>query len=70
MLKLIRALAVLLIFVLGGVWALAWYLRAPGEAVSDAFLRQLAQFGGAEMPAPSVGACNCRKVFPSAVPSA
>jgi len=55
MLKLIRALAVLLIFVLGGVWALAWYLRAPGEAVSDAFLRQLAQFGGAEMPAPSVG---------------
>ena len=55
MLKLIRVFAFLLIAILGGVWALAWYLRAPGEAVGDAFLRQLAQFGGADMPAPSAG---------------
>ena len=55
MLKLIRIFALLLMAVLGGLWGLAWYVRAPGEAMGDAFLRQLAQFGGADMPAPSAG---------------
>lgn len=55
MLKLIRIFAFLLLAILGGLWGLAWYLRAPGEAMGDAFLRQLAQFGGADMPAPSAG---------------
>jgi len=55
MLKLVRIIVFLLLAILGGLWGLAWYLRAPGEALSDAFLRQLAQFGGAEMPAPSAG---------------
>jgi protein SCO1/2 len=55
MLKLIRIFALLLLAVLGGLWGLAWYVRAPGEAMGDAFLRQLAQFGGADMPAPSAG---------------
>ena len=55
MLKMIRIFAFLLIAILGMLWGLAWYLRAPGEAMGDAFLRQLAQFGGADMPAPSAG---------------
>jgi len=55
MLKLIRIFALLILAVLGGLWGLAWYVRAPGEAMGDAFLRQLAQFGGADMPAPSAG---------------
>jgi protein SCO1/2 len=55
MLKMIRIFAFLLIAILGGLWGLAWYVRAPGEAMGDAFLRQLAQFGGADMPAPSAG---------------
>ena len=55
MLKLIRIFVLLLLAMLGGLWGLAWYLRAPGEAMGDAFLRQLAQFGGADMPAPSAG---------------
>jgi protein SCO1/2 len=55
MLKMIRIFAFLLLAILGGLWGLAWYLRAPGEAMGDAFLRQLAQFGGADMPAPSAG---------------
>jgi protein SCO1/2 len=55
MLKLIRIFVLLLLAVLGGLWGLAWYVRAPGEAMGDAFLRQLAQFGGADMPAPSAG---------------
>ena len=55
MLKLIRVFTFLLLAILGGLWGLAWYLRAPGEAMGDAFLRQLAQFGGADMPAPSAG---------------
>ena len=55
MLKLIRIFALLLMAVLGGLWGLAGYVRAPGEAMGDAFLRQLAQFGGADMPAPSAG---------------
>jgi protein SCO1/2 len=55
MLKMIRIFAFLLLAILGGLWGLAWYMRAPNEAMGDAFLRQLAQFGGADMPAPSAG---------------
>ena len=39
MLKMIRIFAFLLIAILGGLWGLAWYMRAPGEAMGDAFLR-------------------------------
>ncbi len=55
MLRIIRFIAVALVVLLGGVWAVAWLDRAPGEAASDAFLRRLASFVGAEMPAPAAG---------------
>ena len=40
---------------LGGVWAVAWFGRAPGESVADAFLRRIAALTGGDMPAPSAG---------------
>lgn len=55
MLRAVRFIVVTLVLLLGGVWALAWLDRAPGEAASDAFLRRLAGFVGAEMPAPAAG---------------
>ena len=55
MLRILRLLSVLLVVLLGGVWATAWFARAPGESIADAFLRHLARMTGAEMPAPSGG---------------
>ncbi len=55
MLRVIRLLSVLLVVLLGGVWATAWFARAPGETIADAFLRHLARMTGADMPAPSAG---------------
>jgi protein SCO1/2 len=51
----IRLVSVLLVVLLGGVWAAAWSARGPGESIADAFLRQLARMTGADMPAPSAG---------------
>ncbi len=55
MLRAIRVLSVVLVLILGGAWALAWFGRAPGEPLADAFLRQVASLTGTEMPAPSAG---------------
>ncbi|MBW6396533.1 SCO family protein [Roseomonas sp. HJA6] len=55
MLRAIRILALLLVVLLGGVWATAWFGRAPDESVADSFLRHLAKMTGADMPAPSPG---------------
>jgi protein SCO1/2 len=56
MLIAIRAAALLLIFFLGGIWAAAWFGRADGESVAEAFARQSARLLGGDMPgAPSVG---------------
>lgn len=55
MLRLIRVVALVLLVLLGGLWALAWFGRAPGEGMADAFLRRLASLSGTEMPAPSAG---------------
>jgi protein SCO1/2 len=55
MMRAIRFISVLLVILLGGVWATAWFVRAPGETVADAFLRQLARMTGADMPAPAAG---------------
>lgn len=55
MLRAIRILSTLLAILMGGVWALAWFGRAPNEGLGEAFLRQLARFTGADMPAPSAG---------------
>jgi len=55
MLRVIRILCLSLAAILGGVWVFAWVTRAPGEGMGDAFLRRLAGFTGADMPAPSSG---------------
>lgn len=55
MIRAIRFVSILLILLLGGVWAVAWFLREPGESVADAFMRQMARMTGADMPAPSAG---------------
>jgi protein SCO1/2 len=55
MIRTIRVLSVLLVLLIGGVWAVAWFGRAPGESVADAFLRRIAALTGADMPAPSAG---------------
>lgn len=55
MLRLVRFLALGFVILLGGVWAVAWFGRAPGESIADAFLRRIAALTGADMPAPSAG---------------
>lgn len=48
MLKIIRAVALLLIALLGGLWAYAWAMRAPGEGMAEALSARFATvFGGA-----------------------
>lgn len=53
--RVIRFVALALVLLLGGVWAAAWFGRAPGESLADAFLRRIAALTGGEMPAPSAG---------------
>jgi protein SCO1/2 len=55
MTRVIRLLSLFLVLLIGGVWAVAWFGRAPGESVTDAFLRRIAALTGGEMPAPSPG---------------
>lgn len=55
MLRAIRFASIILVVLLGGVWATAWFARTPDESVADAFMRQLARLTGAEMPAPAAG---------------
>ncbi|EFH09711.1 SCO1/SenC [Pseudoroseomonas cervicalis ATCC 49957] len=50
--RLVRALVLLLLLGLGALWALAWFGRQPGEALGDAFLRQVARLTGQEAPVP------------------
>lgn len=53
--RLIRSLVLILILGLGALWGTAWFARQPGEALSDAFLRQIAALTGEEAPVPSAG---------------
>ncbi|MBR0656205.1 SCO family protein [Plastoroseomonas arctica] len=62
MLRLIRFVALALVIVLGAVWAMAWFGRAPGEGLADAFVRRLASFSGTDMPAPSAGGVQLAQV--------
>lgn len=55
MIRLVRVGSIGLALVLGALWAVAWFGRLPGEALSDAFLRRVASLTGIDMPAPSVG---------------
>jgi protein SCO1/2 len=51
----IRLVSLALILLLGGLWGAAWFARAPGEGLGDAFLRRFTALFGAEMPVPSAG---------------
>ncbi|WP_137123660.1 SCO family protein [Roseomonas sp. HF4] len=58
MLRAIRLAALALVLLLGTVWGFAWFGRAPGESLADAFLRRVAGLTGLtglDMPAPSAG---------------
>lgn len=55
MLRVIRLVSLVLLLLLGIVWAVAWVARAPGENLAEALLRTLARFVGADMPTPSAG---------------
>lgn len=55
MLKIIRYSALTLLLAIGGVWAHAWFTRAPGQGVGDAFAQRLASVFGQGMPVPSAG---------------
>jgi protein SCO1/2 len=55
MVQAIRVIALLLILALGGLWASAWFGRAPGEGVAESFGRRFAGLLGGEMPPPSAG---------------
>jgi protein SCO1/2 len=55
MLHAVRIFALLLILILGGFWALAWFGRAPGEDLAGSFSRRMAGLIGAEAPVPSAG---------------
>ena len=51
----VRLVSLLLVLLLGGVWAYAWVSRAPGEGLAEAFAARIGRLFGAEMPVPSAG---------------
>ncbi len=56
MLRIIRMVSLLLVLLLGGVWAFAWVTRGDGETLADAFVGRLGQvFGGQGAPISSGG---------------
>jgi cytochrome oxidase Cu insertion factor (SCO1/SenC/PrrC family) len=55
MLNAVRIFSLVLILILGGFWALAWFGRAPGEDLGSAFSRRMAGLIGMEAPVPSAG---------------
>jgi protein SCO1/2 len=55
MIRAIRIASILLVLLLGGIWAVAWVGRGAGESIADAFLRRIAMLTGGQMPAPSAG---------------
>jgi cytochrome oxidase Cu insertion factor (SCO1/SenC/PrrC family) len=55
MLRTIRLLALILVALLGGVWAYAWVTRAPGEGLGEAFAARLGLIFGGQMPVPGAG---------------
>ncbi|WP_198374327.1 SCO family protein [Neoroseomonas rubea] len=55
MIRAVRLASLALALLLAGLWAVAWFGRAPGESLADAFLRRVAVLTGMDMPAPSAG---------------
>ncbi len=55
MLAAIRIAALILLLMLGGLWASAWLGKGDDDTVADAFLRRIASIFGQDMPAPAAG---------------
>lgn len=53
--RIFRAVALLLVVLLGGVWAWAWATRTPGQGLAEAFAARIGGVFGAEMPIPAAG---------------
>jgi len=53
--RILRAVALLLVVLLGGVWAWAWATRAPGQGLADAFAARIGGIFGEDMPIPAAG---------------
>jgi cytochrome oxidase Cu insertion factor (SCO1/SenC/PrrC family) len=66
MLRTVRLLALLLILLLGGVWAYAWFARAPGEGLAEAFAGRLGALFGAQTGVPSAGGGGGVQLAPGA----
>jgi cytochrome oxidase Cu insertion factor (SCO1/SenC/PrrC family) len=55
MVRTVRTVSLLLLLLVGGVWAYAWATRTPGEGLAEAFAGRIGRLFGAEMPVPSAG---------------
>ena len=55
MLQAVRLSALLILLLLGGLWAWAWLGRDAGESVAESFARRAASLLGHEVAAPSAG---------------
>ncbi len=55
MLKVIRVASLALVALLGGLWTHAWFTRAEGEGVGEAFAARITSVFGQAPPMPSAG---------------
>jgi protein SCO1/2 len=55
MLQAVRILAMVVLLLLGGLWAAAWLGRGEGESIGNSFARLAATLLGGDAPAPSAG---------------
>lgn len=55
MARAVRILVLLIIVLLGGLWAYAWATRAPGQGLGEAFATRVTSLFGHEMPMVSAG---------------
>lgn len=55
MLRIIRLSAIVLVLLLGGVWAIAWVLRAPGQSMAEALPAAFTTLLGGQTSLPSAG---------------
>ncbi len=55
MLRILRLSSLLLLLMVGGIWAFAWATKSPQETLGEAFANRLASVFGQDMPSPSAG---------------
>lgn len=53
--RILRLSSLLLIAMVGGLWAYAWATKSPQETLGEAFATRLASVFGQDMPSPSAG---------------